>query len=356
MIFKDLIKEIKANRFWAIIIVLLVAYFFLSFLFPGRNPINLLLSHIAYPLLILVEHFANYIFIWTGSALSIHDQQLILNELPVNEFTIKIMYKKIILFFIITLWLTRSSTRNRIIFSAIYLILGFLSTTAYNVALAFEITDSSQPSFALSIAFTLVFICLNTTMLIWYLINRKAWVENLSGSKGIGNLLEKKLPDILKVVYVYAMVLFSLGYFDFDLLIGIILRSSHSIVEMLGYHAFIEDNMLIGENGSVSLYRTCLGIMTMFLFAAVVYITGNEKKKGWIFLAIGVLVLNIANIMRITLVFLHLQKHGDYMLTMDIHDLYNYATYFIVFILWVIWFEKYMDLETIKGIRLFRKI
>ena len=85
----------------------------------------------------------------------------------------------------------------------------------------------------------------------------------------------------------------------------------------------------------------------MFLFASVVYFTGNQENRGWRFIIFGLFVLNIANIVRIVLVFIHLQNHGDYLLATDVHDLYNYATYTIVFILWVIWFEKILGFKTI---------
>jgi hypothetical protein len=45
------------------------------------------------------------------------------------------------------------------------------------------------------------------------------------------------------------------------------------------------------------------------------------------------------------LLFIHIQKNGNYELAMDVHDMYNYIIYIIVFGLWVIWFERFSDIK-----------
>jgi exosortase/archaeosortase family protein len=344
---KSFIHGRKANVFLALFLILLLAYLAVKFIFPGTDPLISILSFFTNPVLLLVEKFSSIILRWTGSALTIRDHSISLNGIPVDGFTTQIMYKKATLFFMLVIWLTRASTQKKIFFTAIYLVLGFLSASAYNIAGAFSITGDTTNASIISTTHCIVFLCMNTILLIWYLINNKSWSANPSGVKYFPDLLERKLPDIIKIIYVYIIVLFSLGYFDFSLLIDFILKSSQRIVGLLGYHAVVEDTLLLGDNGSISMYRTCLGIMTMFLFAALVYLTGSRHKRGWGFIIIGLFILNLANIARIVLVFIHLQKHGDYLLALDVHDLYNYATYVIVFILWVIWFEKFMDIRTI---------
>jgi exosortase/archaeosortase family protein len=352
---KRFIHDRKANVFLALILILLFAYLAVKYIFPGTDPLVSILSFITNPVLLLVEKFSNIILRWIESPLTIQNHSVLLNGSQIDGFTTQIMYKKVTFFYILLLWLTRASTMRKICFTGIYVVVSFLAASFYNVAGAYLIAGDSIPSI-ISNTHSIVFFCMNTALLFWYLINKKSWSANPSGISGFVDLLERKLPDIIKIIYVYIIVLFSLGYFDFSLLIDFILGSSQRIVGLLGYYAVVKDTLLIGDNGSISMYRTCLGIMTMFLFAALVYLTGSKNKRGWGFIIIGLFILNLANIARIVLVFIHLQKHGDYLLAMDIHDLYNYATYFIVFILWVIWFEKYMDRKTIKSIRSFHKI
>jgi exosortase/archaeosortase family protein len=156
-------------------------------------------------------------------------------------------------------------------------------------------------------------------------------------------------------LYVYSIVLFSLGYFDFSLYTDFLLKSSKGILGLLGYDAVMEPSLLIGKNGTIFIENGCMGFKTMFLFAALVYLTGNKHKRGWDHIIFGLLILNFLNILRIVLLFIHIQKHGDYVLATDHHELYKYIFYFIVFVLWVIWFERLMDLKTIKSIRSFLK-
>jgi exosortase/archaeosortase family protein len=82
----------------------------------------------------------------------------------------------------------------------------------------------------------------------------------------------------------------------------------------------------------------------MLLFAAIVFLTGSTTKTvRWSYILFGLLLINFANILRFVFLFIHLERHGSYMLAMDVHDMYNYIIYAIVFILWVIWFEKFAD-------------
>ena len=89
----------------------------------------------------------------------------------------------------------------------------------------------------------------------------------------------------------------------------------------------------------------CLGFRTMLLFTMLIFVTGDNKKTTWFYVLGGLLLLNVVNIIRFVLLFIHIQKNGGYVLNIDLHDLYNYIIYTIVFILWIIWFEKFSDLK-----------
>ena len=94
--------------------------------------------------------------------------------------------------------------------------------------------------------------------------------------------------------------------------------------------------------------KYCLGFNTMYLFASIVYLTVNDNKRRWIYIISGLLFLNFVNIMRFVLLFIYIQKHGGYVLAIDVHDMFNYITYSIVFILLVIWFEKFADIGAFR--------
>ena len=146
------------------------------------------------------------------------------------------------------------------------------------------------------------------------------------------------------VSYVYLILgYFSLGCFEFTPWVNFLFNSSHEILGWFNVDSVVESQILIGENGSLSMLKSCLGLNTMLLFASLVFIMGENSWTSWIYILFGLVILNIANIIRLVLLFMHLQKHGTYIGLVDYHDLYDYIIYGIVFILWVIWFEKFSN-------------
>jgi exosortase/archaeosortase family protein len=98
----------------------------------------------------------------------------------------------------------------------------------------------------------------------------------------------------------------------------------------------------------ISMSIGCLGFQLMLLFAVMVLFTGTNRKARWIYIILGIFFLNFINILRFVLLFIHLQKHGDYLLTIEAHNLYNFITYVVVFLFWVLWFEKFADTRKTK--------
>ncbi len=84
----------------------------------------------------------------------------------------------------------------------------------------------------------------------------------------------------LLLIFIYICIIikyFVFEFFDFHIWINFLFTSSQKILALSGYEAFVEPNLLIGENGSIYMSRDCLGFQTMFLFAIVVFLTGNKK-------------------------------------------------------------------------------
>jgi len=340
---------VRGKKYILLLFVLIFTsvYILINFTFLGTALFSLI-SLVTQPFLILIEKFANLILHWIGSPIAIQDHTFTQSGILLVGFASQIMYKKVTIFYIIMIWLAPTSILKRLVFTVIYLIVGFLSAAAYLVAGSYYIGDITYYPSLISTTNSLVFFVMNTILLLWYWYHKKSSLQNSSNISKVSKLLENKLFDIIMVLYVYAIVLFSLGYFDFSLMINVILKSSSAILGIFGYNASIESNVLSGMHGSISIYRTCLGIMMMYLFAALVYLTGNDHKRSWTYILIGLAILFFSNILRIVLLFIYIQQYGTE-LAIDVHDLFNYITYFIVFILWVIWFERYMDPKTIKG-------
>jgi exosortase/archaeosortase family protein len=341
------LNKIKANRkaliVFALILLLLLVYVCISYVFNGFIPFVQFINYITLPFLILVEKLASLILYLWGSPITIFNHGIVLNGDVVDGFTTQIMYKKYTILFILILWFTKSTRQKKVLFTVIFLLLNFLAAAVYIAFTAMLVSGQVSNSAIISNIHCFVLFCMNSVLLFWYFMNRTV-NTNSERISGIILWIDRKLFKIIIIIYVYAITLFSLGYFSFNLWISFILNSSQKIVEIFGYNAFVEDTILIGDIGSVSMYRTCLGLMTMFLFAALIYLTANNQKKGWGFIVIGLFFLNLINILRVVLLFIYIQVKGTEF-ALDVHNIFNYVTYVIVFVLWIIWFEKYLGIR-----------
>lgn len=310
----------------ALLLVFGIAYFLVGF-----NNILQSLQFALGPYYSLIKIISNEWFFINGENLLITGDSIMVNETKHIPFGIIIMFKKVFLTGLILIILTRSKIWIKLIFGLILFLIHALIVTAHNIYIVNTKVQAIQTDimgFFPGIAFFIVGIILTG----WYFINKQRWEAPIK-------LFEKKSPDIIILLLVYTTVIFALVFLDFKLWIQVLLGISKYILQAWGYSVTLTSNVLAGDYGSVSLTKPCLGLLNMYVFAALIYISASNKSKALLYIMAGVLVLNFLNIFRIILLFAHLQKHGDYMLTMDIHDICNYVIYSLIFLFWVIWFE-----------------
>ncbi len=156
--------------------------------------------------------------------------------------------------------------------------------------------------------------------------------------------LQKKFTDLTYIFYFLIFLNFINGIFDYKGWINIIFTISHNILNVFGYDSKVMPFQLYGANGSIFMAKGCLGIMTTYLFVSFIILTGENKKGIIKYSLIGVLIINLANILRFVFLFMHLQDHGAYLWKMEVHDLFNVIIYAIVLFLWIIWIDKYSDI------------
>ena len=124
--------------------------------------------------------------------------------------------------------------------------------------------------------------------------------------------------------------------------INFLLRATKSVVSLFGYHAEINGPYLSGTNGgTLFMAKWCLGFITMYIFAAMVYLTRRDNKTTWKYILFGIIILHVLNIVRLSLLFMFVQHYNDSELIMDHHVMYNIVVYLIIFGLWIVWFEKF---------------
>lgn len=324
--------------------VLLVADLVLYLFVLDRDPILTILSEIDNTFLLSAEKIAAHLMSWTGSRISIKDHVGILNNEVIQGFVSMTIYKKWAIPLFLLILITNTTYREKILFS-LMLILLFIILNSIDIAVKAHYTSlglQNGPQIALSV--TGGTMTMATFLVFWYRKHKSSILGSLNKIPVDAEILENKLIPVIVIMYSgIFLVNFVMNYFDFRIWINILFGFSQKILSILGYEAGVEPFLLTGEYGNISMAKSCLGYNTMFLFASVVYLTGKNKKSIWIFIVFGLLILNLANVSRFVLLFIHLQKHGDYNLAVDMHNLYNYSIYLIVFVLWMIWFTRFSD-------------
>lgn len=157
--------------------------------------------------------------------------------------------------------------------------------------------------------------------------------------------LRNVVRNILIAITVIVIINF-LTYTQISPLISVlssgILQASHYFLLVLGYQTEIIGRLIQNSQATIVFSDSCLGLELILLFASFVAILGGKLKNKLWFISMGILIIYILNILRISLIFVYLvHNQGKYELALDIHDLYTYSVYIVTFILWAVWINKF---------------
>ncbi|HEC44120.1 MAG TPA: hypothetical protein ENI20_14955 [Bacteroides sp.] len=343
---RELIRD-KSKRKRVLFLLSAIFVLLISFGIIGYPTFRILLTDFLEAYLLLIERIANRLLHLFGSTVNIMDHQVWFNGeiIFLHE---RITNKKWLLALLILFWFTPASIRRKLLFSGLLLLANFTGSVIdvmFTSHIAVVAPDEYSAALVGNTPHLLMILGLLTA---WIWRERKIFLQIFSRIKINPVFLEKKLPAIIIIIFIYALMSkFFLGIFQYTSWINFLFHSSAGILKLFNYPVYVESHNLIGENGSIYMAKSCLGLNTMMLFAAIVIITAKNTRIKWLYIVFGVIFLNIVNIIRFVLLFIHIQKHGDYVLSMDVHDMYNYVIYGIVFILWIFWFEKYSDIREV---------
>jgi len=258
-------------------------------------------------------------------------------------FKIEIRLKKWMLLFLFLIFITRTSFIKRVLYAAVLLVVHFFIIVVYTACGAY-ISGSETPDFSyLSIPVTIGLLILITIMFSFFSKNKDAVFRTLERLKINTSLFDNGYAVYFTICFLIILTNFLFVFFDYLPWINFLFNSARRILALMGYEAVVKPFVLEGSQCSITMIKGCLGFQTMLLFAVLVLITGHKNKYRWVYVIGGVIFLNVVNIFRFVFLFIHLYKHGDYTMAMELHDMYNLITYSFVFILWVIWFEKFAD-------------
>lgn len=91
----------------------------------------------------------------------------------------------------------------------------------------------------------------------------------------------------------------------------------------------------------------CLALDLMYTYSVfIIAFFGPVKKKLW-YIPMGILIINILNILRIIGLGITSMYFPKYM-NFNHHTLFTYIVYLFTFILWVIWIKKFAKEDIIK--------
>ena len=309
------------------------------------SPIITFLWNLINEYLSLIERIADRLLQLLGSEASIQEHQVYVETGLTATIDSGYLLKKWTLFLLIVCWITPTKVIPKLVFTGLIILSNFIgslshiSLSAHLMSLDID-THSTTLQGRTPYALLMLFLFIS-----WIWRNRKSIIHTRLVKKFNLEFLEEKLPEIFTIMFLFTLLSnFLLGFFQYSAWINLMFNISAWILNILNYPAWVESHLLIGENGSIYMAKGCLGFNTMLLFASIVYITGKHKRNKWLFILGGLILLNITNITRFVLLFIHIQNHGGYVLKMDVHAMFNYIIYGIVFILWIIWFEKFSDL------------
>ena len=341
------------SRKWliGIIILLLIIIYsaFSIFIFKSDPILHLVHTFFEFQLR-LAENFAQLLIRAWGFEVSFINHEIFFSHSPeyysVNEYILKdwtkyLLFKKWGVFILFLIWIIKSPLKNKIINTGLLYLIYYISVVSALLILTVIapsiVNIESENRLHANIFGSLLMM----TFLVLWMKNNKQEIHNSLRKLGIKSkkwiIDSRELIIVIFIFYILNALIIPL--FSFSIYSQIITTLTEKILNVLNFEVLAEGIYLHGENESLEILKSCLGLKTILLFTLVIYITGNSKKK-WVFIISGFFILNIVNIIRLVVLFNYVQKNGDYRLD-HFHDLYTYIVYAIVFILWIVWFEKY---------------
>jgi exosortase/archaeosortase family protein len=341
---RNMIKRKALIIPFIIVLSLVFIYIAFSLLVFDADPLISLLGRVTDAYLLFQEGIANKYLHWTGSGVQVQNHMVMLDGTGYDEVRSGTLMRKWIAGLLLITWFTPTGLKKKLLFSGLILVLNFIMSP-FTIALQAHLSALGTDLYSQTrISRTAAHLMNMTGLFVWLRNHRETLWKYLSSIRIDGALIKGNSTSVVIVSYVYLILgYFALGCFEFTPWVNFLFNSSHEILKWFNVESLVESQILIGENGSLSMLKSCLGLNTMLLFASLVFIMGENSWTSWIYILFGLVILNIANIIRLVLLFMHIQKHGTYVGRIDYHDLYDYVIYGIVFLLWVIWFEKFSN-------------
>ena len=107
-------------------------------------------------------------------------------------------------------------------------------------------------------------------------------------------------------------------------------------------------NLSYKEKNVLAVYEGCNGINVMIIFVAFLFAFGPVSKSLFWFIPLGLLVIHVMNLARITLLFWVSIYMTEYMYFMHKY-FFTAVLYVVVFVLWVWWVRKFTSAKPVTA-------
>lgn len=127
------------------------------------------------------------------------------------------------------------------------------------------------------------------------------------------------------------------------LLIKHLAKSAKWILEVMGFTAFYSFNKIAmaGIEGSAGLIisPSCNGLDLLVLFAGFIIAYPGTIRSKFLFIPVGLLIIDVLNIIRIVLL-AWMAKFSPHLLEFNHSYTFTFSMYVIIFALWMVWIRK----------------
>jgi exosortase/archaeosortase family protein len=260
------------------------------------------------------------------------------------SFDIQYLMKKLFVAFLVIIWITPTRIKRKILASIAIFPLHYLAILVKILLIIFLCNHNFDLVNARSAGMAFLYFVYFLLIKYWISINPDIylWIGKITRTST--EFIISKVRILAWLISILIIIEILLAIFELGPWIKFLFNTSHQILNLFNYNSIVDGPNLIGENGIVYMAKGCLGIRMTFIFAAFIFLTGENLRKKLIYILAGIVIINIVNILRFVFLFIHLQNHGEYLWKIEVHDMFNVIVYSIVFILWVIWLEWFTDI------------
>ncbi len=353
-----LLNRIPKKLIIALVVVCLVYLALTLFVFK-KDPLLSFGIFLFNKYILSLEYVANLVFRITETNVVVENHTIVikgnteyamLNQHLLNNWTSYILYKKWSVFIIILIWGNIGRIANKLKYTILFFGVHYLAVISSFIIIGiigpiYISPDSLTELRPNVIGSVLMFIYFT----FWLYLNKNNLKRRLGSLNIKIRVSEKKIKEILFIFFGYTLLRnFIVPYFNFYSYIDFLLSITKSIVGNSGFYSHIDGPYLHGERGTLFMAKWCLGFVTMYIYSSVIFLTRKDIKTTSVFIVSGIIFLHVLNIIRLSMLFVFIQKNDNIELAYDHHNLYNVIVYIILFVIWIIYFEKFSNLKLHK--------